>query len=218
MVGVGGMTANFQVTPAFGTMFILLLAEPTALFVFGSKRYIVRKVDWVANILTLRATIESLFCWKKDNSNDRVVACAPGFDKLKESKGGRIQDNLVTAAYRLLLIIPVQGFFIPVNLGVQQFMIVMLPMSLSMKHPKMWSGTNMVGLVSLSHECLFRTISILTCLSLCRSLSPLHILHFLELLPTNTFIHTLNRETSTCLHAEKFPSAPFFGWPRIFPW
>ena len=145
---VYSMIANFKVTPAFGAMFILLLAA-TVLFIYGTKRYIIRKVDWRANTLTLRAIIASLFCWKKDNSTDRVVACAPGFDKLKVSNGGWIKDDLVTAAFRLLLIVPVQGFFIPVNLGVQQFVMLMLPMSLSMNHPKMWSGTNMVRLCFL---------------------------------------------------------------------
>jgi hypothetical protein len=159
MAGVGGLTAelgysmiaNFKLTPAFGAMFVVLAAA-TTIFIFGTKRYIVRKRDRKANLATIGAAVESTFCLKRDKANNRFEACLPGFDKLKESKGGHIKDELVTAAFRLLLIVPIQGFFIPINLGFQQMTNVLIPMSFSMNHPKYWTGTNMVRYRSPRHR------------------------------------------------------------------
>jgi hypothetical protein len=77
------------------------------------------------------------------------VVCRPGFEKVKESKGGHIRDDLVTAAMRLLMIIPVQGFFIPFNIALQQMSNMLITMSFAMSHPVMWTGSNMVFATSL---------------------------------------------------------------------
>jgi len=211
---VFSMIANVEITPAFGTMFLCVLVA-TALFIFGTKRYVIRKRDLKDNIVTVRALMESLFCWKKDNTNDRVIACPPGFDKLKESKGGRIKDDLVTAAYRMLLIFPVAGIFIPVDVIMNQYSFLLIPMSYSMHHPKMWTGTNMVGLFTTFvmvvhvHYFIHRydfSISILRepyLFPLCRSFPTLQVPHSLGFLPSSAFIHTLNRETSTSPRAAR---------------
>ena len=151
MLAVGGVTAelvysmiaNFKVLASFGSMLVCLTLA-SALFVFGTKRYIVRKINQKDNLATARAALESTFCWKKKSNDDKMVLCPPGFEKVKESNGGKIRDDLVTAALRLLLIIPVQGFFIPFNVALQQMSNTLIPMSFAMKHPKYWTGSNMV--------------------------------------------------------------------------
>jgi len=151
MLAVGGVTAelvysmiaNFKVLASFGSMLVCLTLA-SALFVFGTKRYIVRKINQKDNLATARAALESTFCWKKKSDDDKMVLCPPGFAKVKESNGGKIRDDLVTAALRLLLIIPVQGFFIPFNVALQQMSNTLIPMSFAMNHPKYWTGSNMV--------------------------------------------------------------------------
>jgi len=150
MAGVGGTTAvlvyamiaNVNVTISFGVMFIALLIA-TLLFVYGTKRYIVRKNNMKDNVLTARAMLSAALCWKRTEQG-QVVACPPGFNKVKKSRGGNVRDELVTAARRLALVVPVQGFFVAANLAWSQILNIMIPMSYSMQHPPMWTGTNMV--------------------------------------------------------------------------
>ena len=160
MAGVGGvtaelvycLTANAYVTISYGLMFIALLIS-TLLFVYGTKRYIVRKNNMKDNVLTARAMLSAALCWKTSEQG-QLVACPPGFNKVKKSRGGRVRDELVTAARRLALVVPVQGMFIPVNVAWSQMVAILIPMSYSMQHPKMWTGTNMV-FVNSSHVVLF---------------------------------------------------------------
>jgi POT family proton-dependent oligopeptide transporter len=156
MAGIGGivaeigysMIANVNVAISFGIMFIFI-AIVTLLFFFGSKRYVVRKVNRGDLLLSGLAAVKASFCWKKAD-NGRIVACRPGFNKVKESNGGPIRDDLVSAARRLFLIIPVQALFIPGNLAYQQFATLLIPMSFSMEHPRLWIGTNMIFVNSAS--------------------------------------------------------------------
>ncbi len=160
MAGVGGVTAvlvysmiaNVNVTISFGLMFIVLLIA-TLLFVYGTKRYIVRKNNMKDNVLTARAMISAALCWKRTEQG-QVMACPPGFNKVKKSRGGSVRDELVTAARRLALVVPVQGLFIPVNVALSQFAPILITMSFSMQHPRMWTGSNMV-IVSSGHMVLF---------------------------------------------------------------
>ena len=141
---VYSMIANVQVTLSFGMMFIALLVA-AILFVCGSKRYIVRRQNKQESLQTAWAAVSATFCWKKAD-NGRVVACPPGFNKVKKSRGGPVQDDLVTAAKRLFMVIPVQGLFVPVNFSLLQMVTLLIPMSYSMQHPKLWTGPNMVSL------------------------------------------------------------------------
>lgn len=155
MLSVGGLTAelvysmiaNVKVVAAFGSMLVCLVVA-SVLFLFGTKRYIVRKINKKDNLLTVRAAVESMRFWKKMDDG-KLVVCRPGFEKVKESKGGHIRDDLVTAAMRLLMIIPVQGFFIPFNIALQQMSNMLITMSFAMSHPVMWTGSNMVFATSL---------------------------------------------------------------------
>ena len=125
MAGVGGvmaelvysMIANVEVTLSFGIMFITLVVA-LIIFLLGSKRYIVRRQDKQDSILTAWAAVSAIFCWKKRDG--QVVACLPGFNKVKKSRGGSVRDDLVTAAKRLFMVIPVQGLFVPVNVSLLQ--------------------------------------------------------------------------------------------------
>jgi len=125
MAGIGGivaeigfsMIANVKVAISFGIMFIFIVIG-TLLFFFGTKRYIVRKINREDLLLSGLAAVKASFCWKKAD-NGRIVACRPGFNKVKESNGGSIRDDLVSAARRLFLIIPVQALFIPGHLATQ---------------------------------------------------------------------------------------------------
>jgi POT family proton-dependent oligopeptide transporter len=160
MAAVGGltaelvysMTANAYVAISFGLMFFVLLIA-TLLFIYGSKRYIVRRNNMKDNVLTARAMFSAALCWKRTEQG-QLVACPPGFNKVKKSRGGSVRDELVTAARRLALVVPVQGLFIPVNVAWSQVVPIMIPMSYSMQHPKMWTGTNMV-IVNSTHVILF---------------------------------------------------------------
>lgn len=164
MAGVGGLTAelvyamiaNAYVAISYGLMFFVLLIA-TFLFIYGSKRYIVRKNKMKDNVLTARAMLSAALCWKRTEQG-KVVACPPGFNKVKKSKGGSVRDELVTAARRLALVVPVQGLFIPVNVAWSQLPTIMITMSYSMQHPPMWTGTNMV-FVNSSHVVLFGVLA-----------------------------------------------------------
>jgi POT family proton-dependent oligopeptide transporter len=150
MAGVGGVTAelvyamiaNVNVTVSFGLMTIALFIS-TLLFVYGTKRYIVRKNDMKDCVLTAWAMLSAALCWKR-TAQGQVVACPPGFNKVKKSRGGGVRDELVTAARRFALVVPVQGLFVPVNFALFQMTNLLIPMSYSMKHPKLWTGANMV--------------------------------------------------------------------------
>lgn len=150
MAGIGGATseliyamiANVNVTASFGLMTIALFIS-TLLFVYGTRRYIVRKNDMKDCVLTARAMLSAALCWKRTEQG-QVVACPPGFSKVKKSRGGGVRDELVTAARRLALVVPVQGLFVPVNFAAFQMSNLLIPMSYSMKHPKLWTGANMV--------------------------------------------------------------------------
>ena len=108
--GAGGITAtmvyamiaNVNVTANYGLMTIALFVS-TVLFILGTKRYIVRKNDRKENVLTAWAMLSAAFCWKKTEQG-QVVACTPGFNKVKQSRGGGVRDDLVTAARRLALV------------------------------------------------------------------------------------------------------------------
>jgi hypothetical protein len=160
MAGVGGTTAvlvyamiaNVNVTISFGVMFIALLIA-TLLFVYGTKRYIVRKNNMKDNVLTARAMLSAALCWKRSEQG-QLVACPPGFNKVKKSRGGSVGDELVTAARRLALVVPVQGLFIAGNVAWSQLGNTLIPMSYSMQHPPMWTGSNMI-FVSSGHTVLF---------------------------------------------------------------
>jgi hypothetical protein len=150
MAGVGGVTsellyamiANVNVTASFGLMTIALFIS-TLLFVYGTKRYIVRKNDMKDCLLTARAMFSAALCWKRTEQG-QVVPCPPGFNKVKKSRGGGVRDELVTAARRLALVVPVQGLFVPINFATFQYTNLLIPMSYSMKHPNLWTGANMV--------------------------------------------------------------------------
>ncbi|KAL3770088.1 hypothetical protein ACHAW5_003464 [Stephanodiscus triporus] len=156
VAGVGGvmaeigysMLANVKVAISFGIMFVSI-AIGTLLFFFGTKRYIVRKINREDLLLSGLATVKASFFWKKAD-NGRIVACRPGFNKVKESNGGSIRDDLVSAARRLFLIIPVQALFIPGHVAYQQRTSLMIPMSYSMEHPRLWIGSNMIFVDSAS--------------------------------------------------------------------
>jgi hypothetical protein len=154
--GVGGvvaeilysMIANVKVAISFGIM-LIFIAIGTLLFFFGTKRYVVRKINRKNLLLSGLAAVKASFFWKKAD-NGRIVACRPGFNKVKESNVGPIRDDLVSAARRLFLIIPVQALFIPGNLAYQQRTNLMIPMSYAMEHPRLWIGTDMVFVESAS--------------------------------------------------------------------
>lgn len=160
MAGVGGVTAelvysmiaNVNVTASFGLMTIALFIS-TLLFVYGTKRYVVRRNDMKDSLLTARAMLSAAFCWKKTEQG-QFVARPPGFNKVKKSRGGGVRDELVTAARRLALVVPVQGLFLAGNFAFFQMTNLLIPMSYSMKHPTMWTGANMV-FVNSSHVVLF---------------------------------------------------------------
>ncbi|KAL3771993.1 hypothetical protein ACHAW5_002223 [Stephanodiscus triporus] len=135
------MIANVNVVISFGIMFASI-SIGTLLFFFGTKRYIARKINREDLLLSGLAAVKASFCWKNAD-HGRIVACRPGFNKVKLSNGGPIRDASVSAARRLFLIIPVQALFIPGHLVFQQRTRVMIPMSYSMEHPKLWIGTNM---------------------------------------------------------------------------
>ena len=152
---VYAMIANVNITASFGLMTITMFIA-AVLFVYGSMRYIVRRNKMKDNVLTAWAMLNAAFCWKRTEQG-KVVACPPGFNKVKKSRGGGVRDDLVSAARRLALVVPVQGLFVPVNIAAFQTPNTLIPMSYAMKHPTLWSGANMVFVHSI-HIVLFGVI------------------------------------------------------------
>lgn len=145
------MIANVSVPGAFLFIF-LAICSGTILFCFYTKRYVVRKLLYKEIVLTWKAAFQSVFCWKKSSVEEggKIVPALPGFSKVKQSNGGSIRDDLVDAAKRLLLIIPVQGIFIPFSVPYSQVFTLVLPQSYSMRQPPNWSGANMFTCMNLS--------------------------------------------------------------------
>lgn len=144
------MIANVSITGSFFFM-LLMISIATFLFCVYSKRYVVRRLQHKWILLTWRAALESVFCWKKSSEEGgKIVPALPGFEKVKETKGGNVRDDLVDAAKRLLMIIPVQGIFIPFSIPYTQVLTFMIPQSFSMSHPPLWSGTSMSTVMNIS--------------------------------------------------------------------
>ena len=99
---INSMIANVKLTVSFGLMTITLFIS-AVLFVYGTIRYIVRRNKMKDNVLTARAMLSAALCWKRTEQG-QVVACPPGFNKVKQSRGGGVRDDLVTAARRLALV------------------------------------------------------------------------------------------------------------------
>lgn len=144
------MIANVSIAGSFLFMFIII-SIATFLFCVYSKRYVVRRLKHKWILLTWRAALESVFCWKKSSEEGRkIVPAMPGFEKVKTTNGGSVRDDLVDAAKRLLMIIPVQGIFIPFSIPYAQVLQFMIPQSFSMSHPPLWAGTSMSTVMNIS--------------------------------------------------------------------
>jgi len=96
------LLANASVPGSFLFMAIMVFIV-SLLFTFYTKRYVVRKLLYKEILLTWKAGLQSIFCWKKSPEEGRIVPAKPGFAKVKASNGGGIRDDLVDAAMRLLL-------------------------------------------------------------------------------------------------------------------
>lgn len=142
------MIGNVSVPGTFLFMFVTVVTA-TFLYCLYSKRYVVRKIKHKWVVLTWKAGFQAMFCWKKSEEG-QLVPAVPGFGKVKESNGGSVRDDLVDAAKRLLLIIPVQGIFIPLSIPYTQMPTFMIPQSYSMAHPPLWSGSSMFTVQGIS--------------------------------------------------------------------
>ena len=123
-------------------------------FLSGSTRYVVWSPERKRLLLTFEAFFGTVLCVKHVPSDDgsfKRKISAPGFNKMKKSKGGRLPDHIVEDLKRLLLIIPFATLILPLSivfgLWVPQSVIMSQTMSFGVMGPGPMFFVNSIAVI-----------------------------------------------------------------------